>query len=66
MAEGITGEEQLQRAIAAEQWYWSEGESEEEEEETPSQAPSQKEPEVGGVRGDSVFVLSLLDNRDII
>ena len=31
MAEGIASEEQLQRAIAAEQWYWSEGESEEEE-----------------------------------
>ena len=25
MAEGIASEEQLQRAIAAEQWYWSEG-----------------------------------------
>ena len=53
MAEGIAGEEQLQRAIAAEQWYWSEGESEEEEEQTPSR----KESEVGGVRGDSVFEL---------
>ena len=57
MAEGIASEEELQRAIAAEQWYWSEGESEEEEEETPRQTPSQKEPEVGGVRGHSVFEL---------
>ena len=55
MAGGIASEEQLQRAIAAEQWYWSDGESEEEEEETPKQTPSQKESEVGGVRGHSLF-----------
>ena len=55
MAEGIASEEQLQRAIAAEQWYWSEGESEEEEEQTPSQKES--EGAESGVTPRSVFEL---------